>query len=76
MAGAEKIHSEDTQVICSPRPRRHHRHLIPHSPPLTHPLIISIDLRDFGFGKAGMEGLINEEVAMFIEEVRKDIQKV
>jgi len=28
-------------------------------------------LRDFGFGKAGMEGLINEEVAMFIEEVKK-----
>jgi len=28
-------------------------------------------LRDFGFGKTGMEGMINEEVAMFIEEIKK-----
>ena len=28
-------------------------------------------LRDFGFGKAGMEEMISEEVQLFIEEIRK-----
>jgi len=28
-------------------------------------------LRDFGFGKTGMEGMIKEEVTMFIEEIKK-----
>ena len=32
-------------------------------------MIVDLIHRDFGFGKAGMEDLINEEVAMFIQEV-------
>ena len=34
-------------------------------------MIVDPIRRDFGFGKAGMEDLINEEVAMFIQEVTK-----
>ena len=34
-------------------------------------MIVDLIRRDFGFGKAGMEDLINEEVAMFIQEVTK-----
>ena len=34
-------------------------------------VIVDLIRRDFGFGKAGMEDLINEEVAMFIQEVTK-----
>ena len=48
-----------------------HCRLPRHSHPITRPAYLKLAFRDFGFGKAGMEGLINEEVAMFIEEVRQ-----
>ena len=34
--------------------------------------LIAVNPRDFGFGKAGMEELISEEVKMFVEEVITD----
>ena len=34
--------------------------------------LIAVKIRDFGFGKAGMEELISEEVKMFVEEVPND----
>ena len=56
-----------------PFPPSYPRHcrLPRHSHPITRPANLKLAFRDFGFGKAGMEGLINEEVAMFIEEVRQ-----
>jgi len=33
------------------------------------------NLRDFGFGKASMEGIIQEEISEFIDTIRNDVGK-